>query len=73
MKRTSIASFFLIVSALLIQINLVGNHGQLMFRANMIEDWVIWGIAVSACIAGIYLLIGKTQKDSRRIKQISNH
>jgi len=65
MKKTNIGLILIIVSALSIQIYLVGNHGRLMFRANMTEDWIIWGIAVSACVAGIYLLIGKTQKTKR--------
>jgi hypothetical protein len=47
----------LCVSGLAVMFYAVGNHGHLMFRLHMTEDWIIWGIALIAATTGIFLLI----------------
>lgn len=56
---------FLLISAFSLLIYVAGNHGQLMFRPHMTEDWVIWGIAVICGFLGVSLIyngIVKRQK-----------
>jgi hypothetical protein len=62
MTRIIIAIILLIISAHLVILYLVGNHGQLMFRPHMKEDWIIWGMALGTFLIAIYLLIRKTRK-----------
>jgi hypothetical protein len=53
----------LLLSVYTIFYYMAGNHGHLMFRPHMTEDWIIWGIAVLSAACGIYLLLIK--KSSR--------
>ncbi|CAN5509415.1 hypothetical protein BH11BAC5_BH11BAC5_00170 [soil metagenome] len=43
-----------------------GMHGHLMFRPHMIEDWIIWGIALISFLLGTILLIGAIKKEPHR-------
>ena len=52
----------LCVSGMAVMFYAVGNHGHLMFRPHMTEDWIIWGIALIAGVSGIYLLTRRTSK-----------
>jgi hypothetical protein len=38
-------------------VDLAGNHGHLMFRPHMTEDWIIWSITFISFIAGLLFLI----------------
>jgi len=62
MTRTSLGLIFLIISAISIQLYLVGNQGNLVIRTRTIEDLLIIGAIAFSCLAGIYLLIGKPRK-----------
>ena len=56
MTRIIVSIILLIISALSVILYLVGNHGHLMFRPHMTEDWIIWGIALSTFLTAFYLL-----------------
>ena len=60
--RIILAIILLIISASLVLLYLIGNHGHLMFRPHMAEDWIIWGIALGTISTGIYLLTRKTHR-----------
>ncbi len=45
----------LLIGVLALSFYMAGNHGQLMFRPHMKEDWVIWGIVTISVILGLYL------------------
>ena len=62
MTRTIIAIGLLILCGLSIMFYMVGNHGRLMFRPHMTEDWVIWGITILSATSGLYLLTKKVKK-----------
>jgi len=54
----------LLVGGLAAIFHIVGSHGRLMFRPHMKQDWVIWGIALTSTLLGIFLLAtsNKTKK-----------
>ncbi len=54
----------LLLSGLSAMFYLVGNHGHLMFRPHMTEDWIIWGVALSTALLGIYLLTNLNKSKS---------
>jgi hypothetical protein len=56
----------LCLSALAVMFYAVGNHGHLMFRPHMTEDWIIWGIAFIAGASGVYLLTRSISKTTRQ-------
>ncbi len=62
MTRIIVSIILLLISAFSVALYLVGNHGHLMFRAQMTEDWIIWGMALGTFLTAFYLL-------TRKIKQ----
>ena len=62
MIRTLIAIALLILGGYAIMFYMVGNHGHLMFRPHMLEDWIIWGVAVISVLAGLYLMTSRKRK-----------
>ena len=62
MIKTLFAIGLLILGGLSIMFYLVGNHGHLMFRPHMTEDWIIWGIAILSFSTGLFLLIKQNRK-----------
>lgn len=53
-----VAAFVLFfISFMCFVIYLVGMHGHIMFRPYMLEDWIIWGIALVSFVSGLVLLI----------------
>ena len=61
MIRIVLAIIQLLISVLCVVLYLIGSHGHLMFRPHMTEDWIIWGVALSTLLTGIYLLTRKTR------------
>ena len=55
----------LCISGLAVMFYAVGNHGHLMFRPHMTEDWIIWGIAFIAGVTGIFLIIRNSSNYKR--------
>lgn len=45
------------ISGLAIILDVIGNHGHLLFRPNMREDWIIFGVALLTGLSGLYLLL----------------
>jgi hypothetical protein len=41
-----------------------GMHGRLMFRPHMIEDWIIWGIATTSFLFGVFLIVRGVKKQT---------
>ena len=62
MKQRLIAIVLLAISISAVIFYGVGNHGHIMFRPYMIEDWVIWGIAVIAGFVGLNKLLKQPKK-----------
>ncbi len=42
---------------------MVGNHGKLMFRPHMKEDWIIWGLALIFAMPCFIFAINLYKKD----------
>lgn len=40
----------------------VGNHGHIMFRPHMLEDWIIWGIVLLFGMLGFWLIFNMIKK-----------
>lgn len=56
MRRIIVIVGLFVLSGLSIFLYWFGNHGRLMFRPHMTEDWIIWGIALISFFCGIYLI-----------------
>jgi hypothetical protein len=41
-----------------------GNHGKIMFRPHMTQDWIIWGISVVLFMTGL-ALVAKALRSKR--------
>ena len=68
MLKTVAGILFLCVFTLAIMFDGVGNHGHIMFRPNMKEDWVVWGIAIFSLALGLYLLKRGTSNSAKNKK-----
>jgi uncharacterized membrane protein len=62
MVRKLIGIGLILLSGIPLLFYMVGNHGKLMFRPHMREDWVIWSIVVLFATSGLYLLVKKQKK-----------
>lgn len=65
MRKLIIGIILLIISIILIFIYWFGNHGRIMFRPNMLEDWTIWGISVACFTTSILFFIKKTKNNQQ--------
>ena len=63
MTRTIIAIGLLILAGRALMFYMVGSHGHLMFRPQMTEDWIIWGIAVISTTISIFLFTKRPKKN----------
>ena len=54
--KTIAAILLFFISGIAIMISGIGNHGHLMFRPHMLQDWIIWGVAFTFFAIGILLL-----------------
>ena len=52
----------IIISLFAFGFYVVGNHGHIMFRPHMLEDWIIWGIVVLFGVLGFYLMFKMIKK-----------
>jgi len=62
MIRTVLAIALLILGGYAIIFYMTGNHGHLMFRPHMTEDWIIWGTAIISTTTEIFLLTKRPRK-----------
>ena len=62
MKHKLIAIVLLVISISAVLFYGVGNHGHFMFRPNMMEDWLIWGIASISGLIGLNKLVKQPKK-----------
>jgi len=72
MNKAIIGLVLLIIGALGVQLYLIGFNNHELFVSASTFQWIILGIAVMACIAGICLLFGKPRKanSSKGLKMI---
>jgi hypothetical protein len=56
----------LLLSLFTFALDVGGNHGHIMFRPWMQEDWWLWGIILIAGISGIALLGSQILKKLRQ-------
>jgi len=66
MRRIIVTVGLFILSGLSIFLYWFGNHGRLMFRPHMTEDWIIWGTATISFSAGIYLTLKQLNKRNEK-------
>jgi len=72
MNRTIIGLVLLIIGAIAVQFYIIGFNNHELFVSASTYQWIILGIAVMTCIAGICLLFGKPRKanSSKGLKMI---
>lgn len=59
MKNKIIGLLFLFITLIIIAFIGVGMHGQFMFRPHMLQDWILWGSALSSLIISLYFFFKK--------------
>jgi len=57
MKRFIIVLLFSLIALFLFALIGAGSHGHIMFRAHMMEDWLLWGAMLASILLVIYFLI----------------
>jgi len=60
--RKAVAILFFTITFFTFLVELSGNHGNILFRPWMKEDWIIWGIIIFSFLVGAILLFIKKAK-----------